>query len=257
MNTLAIASLLIGLSIHGAPPRKAAETPRPVRVTVELTDGSVVYGTPRSDALTVFAGGRRRDMLLRRVRALRFHDDRETATVTLWNGGQVSGFAALERLRVATALGEVVIPSAATRRVTFSLGGINLAEREYKQACGSPYCPRPPQTRRPQRILGVDRRPDEFIHAHAHGRVVYEFDSPVREFHATAVLYDGYGGTKGKVVFKVFADGELVYTSKPIRHFRSEEVYVRFPEARRVTLVTETAGPPWEDWACWLHPEVR
>jgi len=256
MRSVTLLALLSGLWIVG-PDAGTPAPARPIRATLELTDGSVVYGTPLSTSLPIFADGSRQDVCLRRVRSLRFHEDHETATVTTWDGDELTGVPALEKMRIRTALGEVVIPSAATRRVSFSLGGIPLAEREYRQASGW-SCPPLPEHRKPRRILGVERAPSEFLYAHASSRVVYEFDAPVTEFRAIAALYDGYGGTKGKVIFKVATDDDrVVYTSRPIRHFRKEDIYVKFPPTRRLILITDKNGRTWEDWSVWLHPEVR
>ncbi len=261
--TRTILCALVSAAVSAQQPAESAGgptadlAPEPIRFEMEFDDGSQVTGIPSTSLIELHADGVIHEMPLDVISTIAFHDDHETATVTPWQGDPVTGVIDFGKMQVETALGTLPVPAVRAKTIRLSLGGISLKKKPWSYVEGNRHFEGAVRSKAPHRILGRNYAPTEFISAHASGRLEYRFDEPVTEFAATIALYDSYGGTKGNVVFKVATERAVVYQSPGIRHFRKKHVYVSFEPTKRLVLITDSNGAIDEDWAVWLHPEVR
>lgn len=230
---------------------------KPVRFEITLRDGTWVQGTPVNKRATFHGAPGKVRLPLGHVRQIVFHDDLETCTVRMWNEDKLVGCIDWSTCAVSTGLGTVHLSTVDTLQVDLSLGGIDLVAKPYSKAAGNGAFKQCLDGTGPKRIQGRTVPRSEFIEAHASGRIEYLFDEPVREFRAILTMYESYSATKGNVIFRVETDRGEVFASRPIRNAQREDVYVRFPPARKLVLITDQNGSRDEDWAVWLRPEAR
>jgi hypothetical protein len=101
----------------------APDVARPLRLTVELGDGSRIIGVPSITNLPMRAGFGTVKVDLSTLQSAQFQPDKETATVLFQNGDKVSGAFSLESLELQTTFGQVKIPLTVIRRIAVSPGG--------------------------------------------------------------------------------------------------------------------------------------
>ena len=100
-----------------------AEVVTPLRLTLELRDGSRVIGVPSVTNLQVRSSFGAIGIDLIRLQALQFVEGKGTAEFLLQNGDKVSGVLNLETLEMKTSFGPVKIPVAVIRRLSVNPGG--------------------------------------------------------------------------------------------------------------------------------------
>jgi hypothetical protein len=107
-------------------------------------------------------------------------------------------------------------------------------------------------------IKGVLSRKGISMHPPSNGasRVTYELPSACNHFKATAGINDSGTGQKTAVVFKVFGDKRLLWTSKPLLGAgKTEECDVLLTKGTKtVTLVVECPGTFHRAHAVWVDP---
>ena len=100
-----------------------AEAVTPLRLTLELHDGSRVIGVPTVTNLQVRSSFGAIGIDLIRLQTLQFVEGKGTAEFLLQNGDKVSGVLHLETLEMKTSFGPVKIPVAVIRRLSVNPGG--------------------------------------------------------------------------------------------------------------------------------------
>ena len=100
-----------------------AEAVTPLRLTLELRDGSRVIGVPSVTNLQVRSSFGAIGLDLTRLQTLQFVEGKGTAEFLLQNGDKVSGVLNLETLEMKTSFGPVKIPVAVVRRLSVNPGG--------------------------------------------------------------------------------------------------------------------------------------
>lgn len=100
-----------------------AEVVKPLRLTLELRDGSRIIGVPAITNLQVRSSFGVIGIELNRLQTLQFIAGKDASEFLLQNGDKVSGVLNLETVEMKTSFGPVKIPVAALRRLTVSPGG--------------------------------------------------------------------------------------------------------------------------------------
>ena len=100
-----------------------AEVVKPLRLTLELRDGSRILGVPAITNLQVRSSFGVIGIELNRLQTLQFIEGKDASEFLLQNGDKVSGVLNLETVEMKTSFGPVKIPVAAIRRLAVNPGG--------------------------------------------------------------------------------------------------------------------------------------
>ena len=100
-----------------------AEVVKPLRLTLELRDGSRIIGVPAITNLQVRSSFGVIGIELNRLQTLQFIEGKDASEFLLQNGDKVSGVLNLETVEMKTSFGPVKIPVAAIRRLAVNPGG--------------------------------------------------------------------------------------------------------------------------------------
>ncbi len=230
---------------------------RPFLFEITLKDSSYLLGSPEKMAAEFYTLTGKHRLPWKLVRYIRFEEDNETCNVTLWNGDLLKGCINWRAFSVATGLGAVHISTVNTRSIDVSLGGIDLVNKTYTKAEGNRHFMGAVKNNQEKRIGGRMVPPTHFIEAHASGRIEYEFEHPIQEFHAILTMYESYGAHKGNVVFSVETEHGRIFRSRPVHNLHRLPVYLKFKPSKKLVLITDQNGSDHEDWSVWLRPEVR
>jgi hypothetical protein len=119
---LLLTAIPVGLA--ETPPAVAA----PVRVRVELSDGSVLVGIPAATSVLVRTSYARLEIGLAEIRAMQIADDHERAVVQFANGDRISGVLDGLPLKLTTVAGDVTVEMQHVSRVAIrgGHGGMGL-----------------------------------------------------------------------------------------------------------------------------------
>ncbi len=103
----AVAALLAGCAAIGVAeqPGKAA----PLRLSVDLVDGSHIIGVPSIGSLRVQTDYAKMDIALEKIAIITMNDDGETASIELRNGDRLTGVPSLDVLKLATIFGDISV----------------------------------------------------------------------------------------------------------------------------------------------------
>ena len=102
--TVSVIVALVGAA--WAAPDKAEP---PLRLEVDLVDGSHIIGTPGIETVPVETAYAKMDIPLRQIRSLQIGKDHETVTLCLQNGDKLTGVITLGPLKLQTAFGMITI----------------------------------------------------------------------------------------------------------------------------------------------------
>ena len=116
------------LSTGWAEPEKA--DPVLLRLTLDLTDGSHVIGTPAIESVPVQSSYAKMDIPLKFIQTLKLGEDHQTAAIDLQNGDKLKGVIKLEPVKLHTVFGPVAVAIENIRvlRVVFSGGALPAGE---------------------------------------------------------------------------------------------------------------------------------
>lgn len=111
----------------GSSPRFApgAEVIEPLRLTLDLTDGSRIIGVPAVTNLQMRTSFGSIAVDLNRVQSLELSKDKEGVAVILQNGDRLTGALSLPLLEIKTSFGPVKVPFTLIRKFSVNPGGIN------------------------------------------------------------------------------------------------------------------------------------
>jgi hypothetical protein len=115
-----VAVVLVGFAQAAWAIEKKAE---PVRVSMELADGSRLNGTTKEAPLRLVCSFGELALPPEQIRSIRFNEDRETVAVQLLNNDRLSGVLGQRVLAVQALFGKVEVPLAECRRIAFMAGG--------------------------------------------------------------------------------------------------------------------------------------
>jgi len=105
------------------PERKPTEPqPEPLRLVLELRDGSRVIGEPSINTVKVQTSFAKFDLELKLIASIEFHENRETARISLTNGDNVQGTLLLDGFQMQTSFGKVSIPLSEIVRLSTQRG---------------------------------------------------------------------------------------------------------------------------------------
>ena len=117
-------AVLVVVLLTGTVAIRAAEEPAApaVRLTVDLSDGSRIVGSPAIATFAVHSELGRIDVPFTKVKSLTFRDDHEGISAALVNGDLLSGTHDLGKLRLKTVFGDVAVDAALIRRIACAQG---------------------------------------------------------------------------------------------------------------------------------------
>lgn len=85
------------------------KTEPPLRLELDLVDGSRIFGIPNIDSATVQTSYAKMDVPLKQIRSIRLEENHETASVDLQNGDKIKGVINLAPMKLDTVFGKVSI----------------------------------------------------------------------------------------------------------------------------------------------------
>jgi len=112
------------LVAEAEPPADQGETPAPLSLVVELTDGSRLIGTSELDKLPFIAKYGKMKLVIREVASVTLGKDRETGKVTMKNGDNLQGVLDIGDLKLRTLMGEISVPIRHVSRIAVTKGVI-------------------------------------------------------------------------------------------------------------------------------------
>jgi len=99
----------------------------PVRLVLDLVDGSHIIGTPSIEVVSVQTAYAKLDVPLTKILAIRINPDHETAAIDLQNGDKLTGVITLAPLQLTTVFGQVSIGVEYVARISVRRGGAAAA----------------------------------------------------------------------------------------------------------------------------------
>lgn len=108
MNSTALAAAFAVLLPTGLSFAQQPQTNQPLRVALDLTDGSRILGRPGVDTISIRTSYAEMSIPLKRILAIALGDDR-TASFELQNGDRLKGLITLESLKLDTLFGSLMV----------------------------------------------------------------------------------------------------------------------------------------------------
>jgi hypothetical protein len=96
---------------------------QPLRLEVDLVDGSRLIGTPGIATVPVQTSYAKMDVPLTQIQALKIGDDHETVTLNLRNGDTLTGVLSLKPIELKTLFGTVAVGVEHIHQLRVTLGG--------------------------------------------------------------------------------------------------------------------------------------
>jgi hypothetical protein len=93
----------------GATPSEIELKVAPLRLAIDLVDGSHIIGVPRITSVPVQTSFAKMDIPLRHIRSIRIEDDHEGASFELQNGDKLKGVLDLKPLELETVFGQITV----------------------------------------------------------------------------------------------------------------------------------------------------
>ena len=110
MKKLALIMLVpLALALAGAAWAEPPLDEQPLRLALDLSDGSHLIGVPNLDSVSVRTPYARMDIPLKQIRSVKMGKDHETASIDMRNGDLLKGVVSLEPTKLRTAFGAVSI----------------------------------------------------------------------------------------------------------------------------------------------------
>ncbi len=91
-------------------PEPTALKEMPLRLAIDLADGSRVIGVPQIKSVPLQTFYAEMDVPLKAIASIHIQDDRETASIDLRNGDRIKGVLDLKPLELQTIFGDVAVP---------------------------------------------------------------------------------------------------------------------------------------------------
>ena len=133
MKRAAVFAILVaGAAIAGTAWAGKDRAIAPLRLQLDLADGSVIIGVPSIDSVRVQTSYAKMDIPLKQLVAVRIGDDHETAVIDLQNGDKLKGVIDLESVKLEALFGKVSIDVGNIRSLTVIPGRGMLPESVQK-----------------------------------------------------------------------------------------------------------------------------
>jgi hypothetical protein len=243
---------------------------KPLRLAVDLVDGSHVIGVPRIKSIPVQTSYAKMDIPLTQIQSIKIEDDHEIASFELQNGDKLKGVLDLQPLELETIFGKVSIGIEHVQslwiktRTGMSLLG-NIPTKVDALVASDYYATSRTHDPAKHRLLRLQDHPaakvvrqlDEWIFLHSSSTtkaasVLYEFAGPVSQFNGTIQT----GAKKGKVKYAVYADGKLVYDTVLHTTDGPRQISVSLGKCKSLKLEVGSAGEHGGSWGIWGDPRV-
>lgn len=242
----------------------------PLRLAIDLVDGSHIIGVPRIKSIPVQTSYATMDIPLKQIVSIKFHDDHEMASIDLQNGDKLKGVLDLKPLELETIFGTASIGVEHVQgiRIMTRTGTSLLANTPTKvdaSLASDYYATSKTHDPTKHRLLKLNDHPaskflkqfDAWIFLHSTSStkaasVLYEFSSPVSQFKSTLQV----GAKQGKVKYLVYADGKLVYEAVLRTTDGPRQISVSLGKCKSLKLEVGSAGVQGHSWGIWGNPRV-
>jgi hypothetical protein len=101
----------------GATPSEVELKVAPLRLAIDLVDGSRIIGVPSVATVSIQTAVGNISLPFAKTTSMTFQDDNESVVVTLVNNDRISGVHSLSRLRLTSLFGTVVIPAKVIQKI--------------------------------------------------------------------------------------------------------------------------------------------
>ena len=257
------------LSSDATPEPSTIKVP-PLRLAIELVDGSHVIGVPRIKSIPVQTSYAKMDMPLKQIVSIKVHGDHEMASIYLQNGDKLKGVLDLQPLELETIFGRVSIGIEHMQSLRIKTHtGISLLRnvptkvdaliaRDY-------YATSRTHDPTKHRVLKMPGQPaseilqgfDEWIFMHPSSETKaasasYEFDGPISFFRSTIQTVS----KQGMVKYAVYADSKLVYEMVLRTADGPRQVAVSLGKCKSLKLEVSNGGDYILPWGMWGDPRI-
>jgi len=258
------------LTSSAAKPEPSALTVTPLRLAIDLVDGSHVIGVPRIKSIPVQTAYAKMDIPLKQVRSITIENDHEGASFELQNGDKLKGILDLKPLELETIFGKVSISIEHVQSLRIKIRtGISLLRNvptKIDALIASDYYATS-RTHDPtkHRVLKMQGHPaseilkdfDEWIFIHPSSgtkpaSVSYEFDRPISSFQSTIQTVS----KQGMVKYAVYADSKLVYEKVLRTADGPKQVAVPLGKCKSLKLEVSNGGNYIQPWGMWGDPRI-
>ena len=257
-------------ALSGATPSEVELKVAPLRLAIDLVDGSRIIGVPKIKSIPVQTSYAKMDIPLEQITSIHIRDDHEMASIDLLNGDKLKGVLDLKPLELETIFGEVSIGIEHVQGFRIKTRkGISLlrnAPTKVEALVASDYyATSRTHDSTKHRLLGLQDHPaakivqqlDEWIFLHSTATtkaasVLYEFAVPVSKFNGTIQT----GSKQGKVKYAVYADEKLVYDAVLQTADGPRQISVSLDKCKSLKLEVGSAGVQSGSWGIWGNPSV-
>jgi len=101
--------VLLPMALAGMAWAEQDKAEQPLRLDLNLVDGSRIIGNPGIDSVSVETSYAKMNVPLKQLLTIKMHEDRETASFTFSNGDKLKGVINLEPIKLETVFGKVSI----------------------------------------------------------------------------------------------------------------------------------------------------
>ena len=113
----------LALAVAGAAWAEPPKDEQPLRLGLDLSDGSHVIGVPNLDSVSVQTPYARMDIPLKQIRSMKIGKDHEAASIDMRNGDTLKGVVSLEPTKLRTVFGSVSIGIELIKEIRVMLPG--------------------------------------------------------------------------------------------------------------------------------------
>ena len=253
-----------------ATPGPSTITVTPLRLAIDLVDGSHVIGVPRIKSIPVQTSYSKMDIPLTQIVSIKIHDDHEMASIDLKNGDKLKGVLDLMPLELETLFGKASIGIEHVQGFRIkTLTGVSLLRSAPTKVdvlvASDYYATSRTHDATKHRLLGLQnplatkvvQQLDEWIFLHPSpatkaASVLYEFAVPVLKFNGTVQTVS----KQGKVKYAIYADGKLVYDTVLHGTDGPRQISVSLDKCRSLKLEVGSAGEHAGSLGVWGDPRI-
>ncbi|MEI6082974.1 MAG: family 16 glycoside hydrolase [Verrucomicrobiota bacterium] len=115
--------VFVTIALVGPAHAEQDQAEQPLRLELDLIDGSRLIGVPSIEAVSVQTPYANMDVPLNRLLTIKMGEDHETASLDLQNGDKLKGVVSLGPIKLATVFGKVSVSIEHIRNIRVMLGG--------------------------------------------------------------------------------------------------------------------------------------
>ena len=239
-----------------------SQTDRPIRLSLDLIDGSVIKGTATLSTVRIHTTFARMEIPLEQIQRIEINEDHETGAFQMKNGDRITGAVDIEPITLQTIVGKVSIHTAQIEsiRVVTAVLDLTALKPSHVDAFSFSINKVEDETKEvPKEPVLDGKTPRRYLWAHAPSRIVYDLKDSFAQFKARGYIgADTDNNQFGEVKFIVKVDGKVLYSSDPVFAPGSVEIVVDLPKkAKRLELVIDPLGSFNSDHSFWLEPILK